>query len=85
MKTGDLFVIYQHNEHYTSYIVDDLLFHTEAEAKKFASKLDKSKWKAPMKIATLSEFMGDCIEAMQDEGFDLAWKEGEGSINFAKD
>jgi hypothetical protein len=77
MRTGDLFVIYQHDEHYTSYIVDDLLFHTEAEAEKFASKLDKSKLKAPMKIATLSEFMGDMMEAMQDEGFDLAWQECE--------
>jgi hypothetical protein len=46
--------------------VDDLLFHTKAEAEKFATKLDKSKFKAPMKIATLSEFMGDTMETMKD-------------------
>jgi len=77
MKTSDLYVVYQHDDHYTSYIVDDLLFHTEAEAEKHASKIDKSKWKAPVKVSTLAEFMGDMIEAMQDEGFDLAWQEIE--------
>jgi hypothetical protein len=30
-------------------------------------KIDKSNWKAPMKIATLAEFMSDYIEAMRDE------------------
>jgi hypothetical protein len=63
-----------------SYILDYLLFHTATEAEKYASKLDKSKWKAPMKIATLAEFMGDCNEAVQDKGFDLAWQECEGSV-----
>jgi len=43
MRTEDLFVVQQHDEHYTSYIVDDMLFHSEAEADKYASKLDKSK------------------------------------------
>ena len=57
--------------------MDDLLFHTEAEAEKFATKLDKSKFKAPMKIATLSEFIGDMMEAMQNEGFVLVWQECE--------
>lgn len=57
--------------------MDDLLFRTEAEAEKFASKLDRSKWKAPLKIATLSEFMVDMMEAIPDEGFDLEWQESE--------
>jgi len=35
---------------------------------KAGSKIDKSNWKAPMKIATLAEFMSDYIEAMRDEG-----------------
>ena len=77
MKTSDLYVIYQHDDHYTSYIVDDLLFHSKGEAEKHASKIDKSKWKAQVKVSTLAEFMGDMIEAMQDEGFDLAWQEIE--------
>lgn len=77
MKTSDLYVVYQHDDYYTSYIVDDLLFHTEAEAEKHAYKIDKSNWKAPVKVSTLAEFMGDVIEAMQDEGFDLAWQEIE--------
>ena len=38
MRTEDLFVVQQHDEHYTSYIVDDMLFHSEAEAEKFSSK-----------------------------------------------
>ena len=75
LRTGDLFVIYQYDEHYTSYIVDDLLFYTEADAERHSAKIDKSNWKAPVKIAPLSVFMGDIIEAKQDEGFDLAWQE----------
>ena len=49
--------------------------YTESEAEKFASKIDKSNWKAPMKITTLAEFIDDCIEAMRDEGLGLAWQE----------
>jgi hypothetical protein len=56
---------------------EPLLFHSKGEAEKHASKIDKSKWKAPVKVSTLAEFMGDTIEAMQDEGFDLAWQEIE--------
>jgi hypothetical protein len=33
--------------------------------------------KAPRKILTLYELVGYCIEAMKDEGFDLAWQECE--------
>jgi len=65
-----------------SYILDYLLFHTATEAEKYASKLDKSKWKAPMKIATLAEFMSDWIEEMQDKGFNLACQECEGSVKY---
>jgi hypothetical protein len=74
-KTGDFYVIYQHDEHYTSYMVDDLLFDSEHEANEYSLKIDKSNWKAPAKIAPLSIFMGDMIEAMLDEGFDLAYNE----------
>lgn len=77
IKTSDLFVIYQHSEHYTSYILDNLLFHSQHEAEEYSSKVDKTSWKAPVKIAPLSVFMGDMMEAMQDEGFDLAWRERE--------
>jgi hypothetical protein len=57
--------------------VDDFLFESEHEATEYSLKLDKSGWKAPVKIALLSEFIGDIIEAMKDEGFDLAYSEIE--------
>ena len=77
MKITDTYVVYQHNEHYTSPIEGDLIFETQEGAEVFSATLAKQDWKAPVKVAALSEFIGDYGEHMKDDGYDLAYKDCE--------